>query len=90
MNKKVLTTILTLVCIIGFWLFINFYTSDSYSEPNKTTPGTLIDELYYPSSTTGDNVQHANYSLSYDKKHKQAEWVLYRLTKKQLTYDDKK
>lgn len=35
-------------------------------------------------------MQHANYSLSYDKKHKQAEWVLYRLTKKQLTYDDRK
>jgi endonuclease G len=90
MNKKAIYTILTLVCIIGFWLFDNFYTPNTYSEPNKTTSGTLIDELYYPSSTTGDIVHHTNYSLSYNEKHEQAEWVLYRLTKKQLTNDDRK
>lgn len=90
MNKKTLYTILTLVCILCFWLFDNFYTPNTYSYPHQNPSKSKIDAMFYPSSTTGDIVYHTNYSLSYYEKHEQAEWVFYQLTKDQLTYDDRK
>ncbi|MDP5229822.1 MAG: DNA/RNA non-specific endonuclease [Cellulophaga sp.] len=90
MNKKTTYTLLMLVCVVGFWLFENFYTPDTYSDPNhKNTENTPYQD-FYPTSTTGDIVHHTNFSLSYHEKHEQAEWVFYQLTKDQLTYDDRK
>lgn len=39
----------------------------------------LYNAFYFPESTTGIVVQHKYYQLSYNPKHKQAEWVAYRL-----------
>ena len=35
MRQKTIYTILLLVCVVGFWLFENFYTPASYSPPLK-------------------------------------------------------
>lgn len=40
---------------------------------------------YLPTSTTGVVIHHTNYSLSYNEKFEQAEWVAYELTKKHLS-----
>ena len=42
------------------------------------------DRFYLPSSTTGQIVHHKYYSLSYNEKFEEAEWVAYLLTKYNL------
>lgn len=89
MRTKTLYSILIAVCIIGFWLFENFYTPDTYSNPQRTdAPAVHADFL--PSSTTGEIVKHEFYTLSYSEHHEQAEWVAYELKKSHLTHDDRK
>jgi endonuclease G len=44
------------------------------------------DAAYYiPTSTTGTIIQHQYYTLSYAEAYEQAEWVAYKLTKKELS-----
>jgi len=40
----------------------------------------LYAQEYIPSSSTGQVIHHAHYSLSYSEAHEQAEWVYYELT----------
>ncbi|GAA4238596.1 DNA/RNA non-specific endonuclease [Postechiella marina] len=42
-------------------------------------------EYFLPTSTTGQIVHHQGYSLSYNEKHEQAEWVAYELKKSHLS-----
>lgn len=90
MNKKTIYSLLTIACIIGFWLFDNFYTPDTYTAPKGEGTTTEIINDFLPSSTTGSVIHHNHYSLSYNEEHEQAEWVAYQLNKNQLTYDDRK
>lgn len=90
MNKKTVYALLTAICIVGFWLFENFYTPDLYSDPEKKQSEDFITDDFLPSSTTGVIVMHDHYMLSYSEEHEQAEWVAYKLDKIQLTYDDRK
>lgn len=83
-------SILILVCIVGFWLFENFYTPAIYSNNNSVNDLNDFPELLLPSSTTGEVVKHSFFSLSYNEEYEQAEWVAYKLDKKHLTYDDRK
>ena len=76
-------------CIIGFWVFDNFYTPDPYSEEKKGNNKISVPEYILPSSTTKSIVHHVNFSLSYNEKYEQAEWVAYTLKKEHLTYDDR-
>ena len=89
-KNKTVYTILILICIIGFWLFENFYTPDTYSNPQSKGAQTNIPDYVLPSSTTGQLVSHEHYMLSYSEAHEQAEWVAYMLKKNHLTYDDRK
>jgi endonuclease G len=89
-KNRVVYTVLILVCVLGFWLFENFYTSDTYSQGivagvKRETPKYLM-----PSSTTGNLVTHEHFMLSYNERFEQAEWVGYLLKKEHLTYDDRK
>ncbi len=79
------------ICVIGFWLFENFYTPPVYADTagSKHSNKTLLQD-FWPSSTTGEIVDHNYYSLSYHETYEQAEWVFYHLEKKQLTDDDRK
>lgn len=92
MNKKTTYLVLMLLCTVGFWLFNNFYTPDTYSDDNVKHTEEYTDYSNYlqPSSTTGAVVQHNYYTLSYNEKYEQAEWVAYVLKKQDLTYDDRK
>ncbi|MDF0715263.1 DNA/RNA non-specific endonuclease [Muricauda sp. 334s03] len=88
MKNRTIYALLMVLCIIGFWVFDNFYTPATYSnakEPNIN----LIGSNFLPSSTTGEIVKHNYYALSYSEAHEQAEWVAYTLKKEHLTYDDR-
>lgn len=89
MKNRTIYTLLFLACVIGFWLFENFYTPATYSNPEKSSDE-VISDAFLPSSTTGDIVRHQHYMLSYNEPYEQAEWVLYELKKSHLTYDDRK
>lgn len=88
MKNKTIYAFLLAACVIGFWVFENFYTPATYSDPNTNTERT--GEHLFPSSTSGDVVHHQYFSLSYSEPHEQAEWVAYELKKEHLTYDDRK
>ncbi len=83
-------TSLLLVCVVGFWLFENFYTPGTYSEGSDGATKTTISKLFLPSSTTGEIVEHNHFRLSYHEDFEQAEWVAYMLTKDHLTYEDRR
>lgn len=90
-NNKFIYAILILACIIGFWVFENFYTPASYSSPKDdvVTKNQFPYDLM-PSSTTGAIVEHNYFILSYNEEYEQAEWVAYTLSKNQLTNKDRK
>lgn len=89
-NSKIIYTILLLVCAVGFWLFENFNTPATYSNPDSTGEKTKLPPFALPSSTTGQIVSHDHFVLSYSEPHEQAEWVAYTLKKNHLTHDDRK
>jgi len=89
MKRKTLYAILLALCLIGFWLFENFYAPATYSNPNSSGED-VVEIDFLPSSTTGEVVHHEFFSLSYNEPFEQAEWVAYELKKNQLTYDDRK
>ncbi|MFD2586360.1 DNA/RNA non-specific endonuclease [Croceitalea marina] len=90
MKNRTVYSILIIVCIVGFWLFENFYTPNTYSstEIGRTTSNVPSDLL--PSSSTNAIVSHDYYMLSYNEPFEQAEWVMYELKKDHLTYDDRR
>ncbi len=90
MSKKTVYTILIGLCIVGFWLFENFYTPAMYAPGEDDVSGTQSDSEWLPSSTSGKVVHHQFYSLSYSEPHEQAEWVAYSLQREHLTNDDRK
>lgn len=83
-------TALLLLCVVGFWLFENFYTPATYSVSNANSNKTEIPEMFIPSSTTGVVVNHQHFTLSYNEPYEQAEWVAYMLKNEHLTYEDRK
>ena len=87
-RNRLIYTLLLLLCIIGFWLFENFYTPSPYSDPNSEAKPPFEKELL-PSTTFNAIVTHDFYMLSYSEPHEQAEWVAYRLEKAHLTYEDR-
>lgn len=90
MKKKTIYTILLIISVIGFWLFENFYTPDTYSDPSTKGLQTEIPFHFLPSSTTGEVVEHSHFALSYSEPFEQAEWVAYALKKEHLTNDNRK
>ena len=90
MKKRNIYTLLTLLLIIAFWLFDNFYEKETYEDDyNSGKVGKNV-KMLFPTSTTGVIVDHNYYSLSYNERYEQAEWVAYELKKEYLTYDDRK
>src|SRR6056297_2640185 len=88
MKNRTIYAVLITLCIIGFWLFENFYTPATYSN-TKGSSVDLAESIFLPTSTTGEIVEHAYYTLSYSEPHEQPEWVAYTLKKEHLTYDDR-
>ncbi|NNE76897.1 MAG: DNA/RNA non-specific endonuclease [Pricia sp.] len=90
LNNRTIYILLLLICIIGFWLFENFYTPDTYSDAVDHVGQTELSPDFLPSSSSGMVVEHDHYMLSYSEPHEQAEWVAYSLKKEHLTQDRRK
>ena len=88
-NNKTIYSLLIVLCIIGFWIFENFYTPSNGIGTIPEGELTVIPEYFVPGSTTGDVVKHQHYWLSYNETYEQAEWVAYKLDRSHLTYDDR-
>lgn len=89
-KNRIIYTVLLGLCIVGFWLFENFYTPSAYSKKPSSNTDVELPSNFLPSSTTGEIVHHSHFSLSYHEDYEQAEWVAYVLRKEHLTYDDRK
>ncbi|NQZ44371.1 MAG: DNA/RNA non-specific endonuclease [Flavobacteriaceae bacterium] len=88
-KQKKIYTLLLAICIVGFWVFENFYTPASYSKEGGSE-GIPFDAGLLPESTTNSVVAHQYYMLSYNEPFEQAEWVAYSLSRDQLTDDDRR
>ena len=79
-----LLAILLLVAVLGYEQYLKVAEENNVvsagSRPKETT-----NTYFLPTSTTGQIVHHANYSLSYSEKHEQAEWVAYELKANHLS-----
>ncbi|RDY59358.1 DNA/RNA non-specific endonuclease [Flagellimonas nanhaiensis] len=89
MKNKTLYTLLFILCVIGFWIFENFYTPATYSKSGSSDPSNRVRNELLPSTTTGTIVKHEYFTLSYSETHEQAEWVAYKLERNHLTQDDR-
>lgn len=87
-RKRLIYTVLFVLCVVGFWIFDNFYTPSTYSDPNSRAELPFEKELL-PNTTFDAVVIHDFFMLSYSEPHEQAEWVAYRLEKAHLTYEDR-
>ena len=82
LRRKYTYTLLALLFALGLYLYEYFDTDSLFSTEN---PVTLSKDIpFLPSSTTGQIIQHQYYTVSYNEKYEQAEWVAYRLTTEQL------
>lgn len=96
MKRKYTYPLLVLLFTAGYLLFED-YINEQLDKPSKNTnietvttdkPSSLSNLL--PSSTTGQIVAHSYYTLSYNEKHEQPEWVAYQLDKKHLSRNEYK
>ncbi|WP_372745769.1 DNA/RNA non-specific endonuclease [Lutibacter sp.] len=85
-NRKIIYTIITLVFAIGFYLYDNYSVKSITTNNAESSKNTSISDFdYLPTSTTNQLIHHNYYSLSYNEKYEQAEWVAYELDKNQLS-----
>ncbi|MDB2462869.1 DNA/RNA non-specific endonuclease [Algibacter sp.] len=87
MNKKAVISIITFVIILGVYGYEYFLDEEENTQiiTEGETTKSDTNEYFLPTSTTGQIVHHNGYSLSYDEKHEQAEWVAYELKKSHLS-----
>lgn len=71
-NRRAIYALLSLLVAVGFYLYENY-------NPQSVTIVSIEGFNYLPTSTTGQIIQHKNYSLSYNELYEQAEWVAYEL-----------
>ncbi|MDC6351236.1 DNA/RNA non-specific endonuclease [Zeaxanthinibacter sp. PT1] len=88
-RDRLIYSIVLILCVIGFWLFDNFYTPAVYSDEHTVEAVEVFPEYYLPGPGGGELVVHSHYMLSYNETHEQAEWVAYSLHKDHLTYQDR-
>ena len=87
MNRNKLYAIIAILLLLGVYGY-NFLLEkeeqqEVYNEGIKIKGDTNV--FFLPSSTTGQVVHHEGYSLSYNEKYEQAEWVAYELKKEHLS-----
>lgn len=87
MNKRTLSSIVVLIivlCVYGYEYFLGEEEKAEIITEGGTTKSNT-NEYFLPTSTTGQVVHHEGYSLSYNEKHEQAEWVAYELKESHLS-----
>ncbi|WP_299623453.1 DNA/RNA non-specific endonuclease [uncultured Tenacibaculum sp.] len=89
MRKKNVISVLLVLGVMTAYYYTEkkeqVISKDVNTTENKT-PNDSSKFNYLPSSTTGQIIHHNGYSLSYDEKHEQAEWVAYRLHSNDIAY----
>ena len=83
MNKRIISAIVIIIAL-SIKLYLSKKDEHTVSENEKVVFKDSFD--YLPTSTTDQIVHHKNYSLSYNEKHEQAEWVAYDLSREQVVY----
>lgn len=87
MNKRTWFYLLAIVILLGVYgyeyIIDEEEKQDIISEGKNTKDKT--NTYFMPLSTTGEVIHHNGYSLSYNEKHEQAEWVAYELKKSHLS-----
>ena len=87
-NKIVIYILLVVVILIGYCFkidafklkdFANSSTFDSEVFSGTNSKDGKKENDFSPISTTGQIIVHQNYTLSYNEKYEQAEWVFYKL-----------
>ena len=87
MNKKkiyALIAILLLIGVYGYNFLLEREESQEVIEKGIEIKGDT-NVFFLPSSTTGQVIHHEGYSLSYNEKYEQAEWVAYELKSSHLS-----
>ena len=88
--KKYTYPILIAVVVVAFYFIEKKLDTDYYKGyQESTSQNTESDGFnYLPTSTTNAIVKHGYYTLSYNEKHEQAEWVAYHLKKEHTAYNN--
>lgn len=87
MNKHTRYSIIAALILSGI-LFFEFYLEQQENQEivaSGKAVKTDTNELFLPTSTTGQIIHHEGYSLSYSEPLEQAEWVAYELKKEHLS-----
>lgn len=87
-NKIVIYPLLILLISLIIYLFYPTPSKDE-NEPNNIQVSESTFN-YLPTSTTNQIISHDYYTLSYNEKYEQAEWVAYELKKEHLTKTNRK
>lgn len=86
MSRKIVYPLILLLVVAGLYVWEDYNESidpNHKIEIENTTTFesgiSMYDDSFLPNSTTGEIIRHQFYALSYNQKHKQAEWVSYNL-----------
>lgn len=87
-KKRFISAIIFIIILVGYYIEEQ-RKSVSTAEVNSELPikNNKAQKLL-PTSTTNQIIHHYYYSLSYNEKYEQAEWVAYILNKKDIVYTD--
>ncbi len=83
-NRKSIYTLIALLFAIVFYLYDHYSWGEYLFSKNSIEISNDIS--YQPTSTTRQIVNHPYYSLSYNEKYEQSEWVAYKLTADQIKH----
>ena len=87
-NKALVYPILILLISLIIYLVVPSNEENNVIEDVNSVPKSSFN--YLPTSTTNQVISHNNYTLSYNEKAEQAEWVAYELKKEHLTRTHRK
>jgi len=90
-KKQILSiiAIIILIAVLGSEELLDAKKENNIIENGKL-PKATTNQYFLPTSTTNQIVHHQHYSLSYNEKHEQAEWVAYELKASDLSKNNYK
>jgi endonuclease G, mitochondrial len=83
--KQILYVIILLTVVYLYFKYAEQTPTKDKKGNNSEQNDHSDNEDWLPTSSTGAIVKHTYYTLSYNEKHEQAEWVAYQLTRERLT-----
>jgi endonuclease G, mitochondrial len=83
--KQILYVIILLTVVYLYFKYAEQTPSKDKKGNNSEQNDNSDNADWLPTSSTGAIVKHTYYTLSYNEKHEQAEWVAYQLTRERLS-----